>query len=128
MMIHTPLKKTGFTLIELLVVMAIIGTLLTIVTPRYFGSLQHARETALQQDLAVMREAIQQYHADRSRYPANLNELHSLGYLRQIPIDPITDSRLTWLGVPAPEKEGGIRDVISGAPGNARDGSPYAQW
>lgn len=120
-------RKTGFTLIELLVVMAIIGTLIALVTPQYFGSLQKARETALQHDLAVMREAIQQFYSDRERYPANLNELVDLRYIRRIPVDPITESPQTWLGIPATGPgQSGIKDIISGATGNTRDGVPYA--
>ena len=119
-------RKLGFTLIELMVVMAIIGTLLGIVAPRYFNSLEQARETALKQDLAVMREAISQFHGDLNRYPENLNELVARRYLKSIPKDPVSNSDQTWIGIahPDPAKKG-MYDIISGAPGVAADGTPY---
>ena len=119
----------GFTLIELMVVMAIIGTLLAIVAPRYFGSVEHARETALKQDLAVMREAIGQFHGDLGRYPDNLNELVAKRYLKRIPVDPITERSDTWLAVAHPDPNvTGMYDITSGAEGVGRDGSPYQAW
>lgn len=119
-------KMHGFTLIELMVVMAIIGTLLAIVAPRYFKSLDHARETALQQDLSVMREAISQFHGDLNRYPENLNELVARRYLKSIPVDPISNSDQTWIGIAPPDpSKSGMYDVISGAEGVAEDGTPY---
>ena len=119
----------GFTLIELMVVMAIIGTLLAIVAPRYFGSVEQARETALKQDLAVMREAIGQFHGDLNRYPDNLNELVAKRYLKRIPVDPITERSDTWLAVAHPDSNiPGLYDVLSGAEGVSRDGTPYQAW
>ena len=121
--------RRGFTLIELMVVMAIIGTLLAIVAPRYFGSVEHARETALKQDLAVMREAIGHFHGDLNRYPDNLNELVAKRYLKDIPVDPITERSDTWLAVAHPNPDvSGMYDVISGAEGVGRDGTPYQSW
>ena len=121
--------RRGFTLIELMVVMAIIGTLLAIVAPRYFGSVEHARETALKQDLAVMREAIGQFHGDLGRYPDNLNELVANRYLKRIPVDPITERSDTWLAVAHPDPNvTGMYDITSGAEGVGRDGSPYQAW
>lgn len=119
-------RGAGFTLVELLVVMAIIGTLLSIVAPRYFASIEHARVTALQQDLAVMREAIGQFHGDLNRYPDSLNELVARRYLKNIPVDPITDSNATWIALAHPDPNTpGVYDVISGAEGVAADGTPY---
>lgn len=119
--------KKGFTLIELLVVMAIIATLLSIVAPRYFKSLEHSRETALREDLSVMREAIGHFYGDLNRYPENLNELVQRRYLKSIPVDPITESSETWLAVPPPDPEqNGMYDIISGAEGVASDGTPYS--
>jgi len=122
-------RRRGFTLIELLVVLAIIGTLLSIATPRYFRSVDLAREAALRQDLAVMRDAIDKHFADTGRYPSTLGELVTQRYLRRVPLDPFTDSAETWT-VTAPEDRalGAIYDVASGAPGLARDGSAYASW
>lgn len=120
-------KKLGFTLIEMLVVMAILGTLLAIVAPRYFKSLEHSREAALRQDLSVMREAIGHFYGDLNRYPQNLNELVERRYLRNIPVDPITGSSETWLAVPPPDPaQTGMYDILSGAEGTTGDGIPYS--
>jgi prepilin-type N-terminal cleavage/methylation domain-containing protein len=117
----------GFTLIEMLVVMAVIALLLTIALPRYFGSLERSKETALRQDLAVMREAIDKYYADRGQYPERLEELVERRYIRAIPVDPITENTSTWTIVPVPAGtiKGTVYDVRSGAEGNAEDGKPY---
>ena len=119
----------GFTLIELLVVMAIVSVLLGLAAPRYFAAEDRAREAALRHDLAVMREAIDRHHGDTGRYPASLQELVARRYLRRIPADPITGSDESWVVVAPPQRgEGGVFDVASGAPGTARDGTPYARW
>lgn len=122
-------KRGGFTLIELLVVMAIIATIASIAAPRYFKSLDKARETALKSNLKVMREAIGQYHEDNGRWPATLDDLVKARYLRDIPKDTVTDESTTW--VVTQSKDGsspGVVDVRSGAPGNARDGTAYERW
>jgi general secretion pathway protein G len=121
----------GFTLIELMVVMAIIATLLTIVTPRYFDHLDRAREAALRETLAVTRDAIDKFHADNDRYPTNLEELVDKRYLRQVPLDPITESRETWTLLPPPVQvksdlpNDNVWDLRSGA---AVEGKTYDQW
>ncbi len=121
--------KSGFTLIELLVVMVIIATLLTIAVPRYFSSVEKSREAVLHQDLALMREALDKYYGDNGRYPDALQDLVSKKYLRSLPVDPITGSSNTWLAVaPDTPEKGGLYDIKSGAPGNARDGSEYKDW
>jgi general secretion pathway protein G len=121
-------RVRGFTLIELLVVMAIIATLLSLVAPRYFASLEKSKETVLKQNLRVMREAIDQHYADREKYPETLEELVSKKYLRTIPPDPITESATTWV-VAAPENPelGAVYDVKSGAEGKTQDGTPYGE-
>ena len=122
-------RRRGFTLIELLVVMAIIATLLAVSVPRYFRSVDHAREAALRQDLAVMRDAIDKHHADTGRYPGALDELVAKRYLRRIPVDPITESADSWVVAPPADRESGaVYDVASGAPGNGRDGTPFSSW
>ena len=119
----------GFTLVELLVVMAIIALLLTLAMPRYFNHLENSRETILKQDLAVMRDAVDKYHGDRGRYPDSLDELVGARYLRTLPVDPITERADTWQVVaPTGDEAGAVYDIRSGAPGNARDGSAYADW
>jgi general secretion pathway protein G len=121
--------QNAFTLVELLVVMAIIATLLTIAVPRYFHSVEKSREAVLHQNLALMREMLDKYYGDNGKYPDSLEQLVSRKYLRSLPSDPVTGNATTWLIVPpdVPEK-GGVFDVRSGAPGNARDGSAYKDW
>ena len=121
-------RRTGFTLIELLVVIAIIATLLAIAVPRYFNSLDRAREAVLKENLALMRDALQKYYSDKGKYPETLDELERDKYLRRIPMDPITGTVSTWIGVPAPEPEKGVADVRSGAPGKTSDGAAYSEW
>jgi general secretion pathway protein G len=119
----------GFTLIELLIVMAIIGTLLTIAVPRYFHTLQRARETVLRHDLAILREAIDKYYADLGKYPDTLPALAEKHYLRSLPVDPITKLADSWTTVPSEDPDHpGIRDVHSGAAEAATDGTPFASW
>ncbi len=119
----------GFTLIELLVVMAIIATLLAIALPRYFLSLERAKEATLRQDLAVMREAIDKYSGDTGHFPATLPELVEKRYLRALPEDPITKSVDTWTTTASGDADmPGITDVHSGAEGNATDGRPYVEF
>jgi general secretion pathway protein G len=117
--------RRGFTLIELLVVMAIIATLLTIASPRYFAHLDRAREAALRETLHVTRDAIDKFHADNGRYPNELADLVSKRYLRALPIDPITDSTDTWVLVLPPNESQGVYDLQSGA--NV-EGKAYDQW
>lgn len=123
-------RSRGFTLIELLVVMAVIATLLTIAVPRYFQHLDRAREAALRESLAVMRDAVDKYRGDTGRYPESLEELVSKRYLRSLPRDPITESKESWVLVPPPEEPGQrkVWDIRSGAEGQGLDGSDYATW
>ncbi len=119
----------GFTLIELLVVMMIIATLLTIAVPRYFSSVEKSKEAVLRQNLILVREALDKYYGDNGKYPDVLQDLVSKKYLRGLPLDPITGSTDTWLAVaPDTPEKGGLYDIKSGAPGNARDGSDYRDW
>ena len=119
----------GFTLIELLIVMAIIGTLLSIAVPRYFHSLQHARETVLKQDLWILREAIDKYYADLNQYPEKLPDLVDKHYVRAVPVDPFTRLADTWTVVASDDPDHpGIRDIQSGAPDIASNGTPVAAW
>jgi len=119
----------GFTLIELLVVMAIIGTLLSIAVPRYFRAMEHARETVLKQDLAILREAIDKYYADLNDYPQALPDLADKHYIRSVPLDPYTKLTDTWTLIPSDDPDhAGIRDVHSGAAEVASDGTPVATW
>lgn len=121
--------KRGFTLIELLVVMTIIALLLTIAVPRYFGSVDRAKESVLRENLATLRESLDKYYADTGKYPATLDALVEQRYLRSIPIDPVTDSARTWVTIPPSDpQKGGVYDVKSGARDKARDGTAYGDW
>ena len=124
------LKKNGFTLIEILVVLAIIATLLSLVTPRYFDSMNRSKEKILKNDLIVIREAIDKYYSDKNVYPDSLEGLVQYKYLREMPVDPITDSSVTWLFSPPLdiEAKGAIYDIHSGSQDLASDGSHYADW
>jgi general secretion pathway protein G len=121
-------RRRGFTLIELLVVMVIIASLLAIAVPRYFRSLNHSKEVILMQDLAVMRDALDQYYEDRGRYPDTLVQLADDRYIRKIPVDPITKSSETWVATSRDEDEvAGIFDVHSGANGVSSSGTPFSE-
>lgn len=123
-------NKSGFTLIEILVVLAIIATLLSLVTPRYFDSMSRSKEKILKNDLIVIREAIDKYYSDKNVYPDSLEDLVQYKYLREMPVDPITDSTVTWLFSPPLdiEAKGAIYNIHSGSQDLASDGSHYADW
>jgi general secretion pathway protein G len=121
-------RYSGFTLIELLVVMAIIATLLSIVAPRYFNSLDRSKEAVLRQDLSIMRDAIDKFYGDTGNYPSELAELVEKRYLRAVPVDPLTESAATWVAVPPPSGIGGVYDVRSGSTEQAKDGTFYEAW
>jgi general secretion pathway protein G len=124
----------GFTLIELLIVVAIIGIIAGVAAVQFRQTPQKAKEAVLRQDLFVLRDVIDQYYADKGRYPESLNTLVDEGYVRKIPVDPITGSDATWIEEMSPASEddaespGGIIDVRSGATGEAIDGSYYSDW
>jgi len=123
------MRRAGFTLIELLVVLAVVATLLTLALPRYFSSVDKSKEAVLKENLHQMREAISRYQADKGRYPETLEALAADKYLRKVPLDPITESAVTWIVVaPQDPQKSGVYDVRSGAPGKGLDGSEYAQW
>src|ERR1700716_1564391 len=117
-------SAAGFTLIELLVVMRIIGVLLTIAVPRYFRTVQRSKETVLRRDLSTMRESIDRYYGDLGQYPDALAALRDKHYIRNVPVDPFTKSSESWLVVESDDPDHpGVRDIHSGSPENAADGS-----
>lgn len=119
----------GFTLIELLVVMTILALLLTIAAPRYMGSVDKAKEAVLRENISIIRDTLDKFYNDNGRYPVNLEELVSARYFRKVPIDPVTDSATTWiLELTESGQVSGVRDIHSGAPGQARDGTLYREW
>lgn len=124
-------RVRGFTLIELLVVLAIVATLLSIVAPRYVHQADRAKEAALNENLSVLRRALDQYYSDNGEYPEELSALTERQYLRALPLDPVTNRADSW--TPVTEAEGNesekaIIDVKSGAPGKALDGTAYNSW
>ena len=126
-------RADGWTLIELTIVIALITVLSTIALVGYRSAITRTREAVLKEDLFRMRDAIDQYYADKQEYPATLDTLVSEGYLRTVPEDPLTRTPDTWLPVlaeldPADPLAQGIFDVKSGAEGTALDGTLYADW
>ena len=120
------IKKNGFTLIEMLVVMAVIALLLSIVTPSYFASLDKSRDIALQENLKIVRVTLDKFNADKGHFPDNLEELVDKKYLREVPVDPVTGTSITWILDQANgEGESGIQNIRSGAAGLAYDGRRY---
>jgi general secretion pathway protein G len=122
-------RAAGFTLIELLVVLSILALLLSLAAPKYFHSIDAAKETVLAENLRLAREAIDRFHADSGRYPESLDELVTRRYLRALPVDPVADNSTEWtLVAPPPRIEGRVADLKSRARGSGRNGLPYASW
>jgi general secretion pathway protein G len=127
-------REAGFTLIELMVVMVLIITLASIGLTVYGNSITRAKEATLKEDLFRMRDAIDQYYADKNKYPSSLESLVEDKYMRAVPVDPFTNSAETWqttMSEPEPgnpSAEPGVYDVKSGSEAVALDGSRYADW
>jgi general secretion pathway protein G len=127
-------RAAGFTLIELMIVLTLVIILATMGMTQYRSSVVYTREATLKEDLFRMRDAIDQYYADKGEYPSTLDALVSDGYLRRVPDDPFTKSNSTWETVPAepnpnnPTAEPGVYDVKSGSDATALDGTRYADW
>jgi general secretion pathway protein G len=127
------LKQAGFTLLELMIVLSIMGILIAIAEPSFKQSIIRAREAVLKEDLFQIRDAIDQYYADNSKYPDQLTDLinkqdRSRSYLRDIPKDPITGAP-DWITVsPEGGEESGVFDVHSASPLLAVDGTAYNTW
>ena len=124
----------GFTLVELMIVMAIIMILATIAIPIYVRTLQRAKEATLREDLHTMRTAIDSYTVDKEKAPETLDDLVQAGYLKSIPVDPMTSSKETWITgmsdtmADINETQGGMDDVHSGSQALASDGTTYNTW
>ncbi len=127
-------RRCGFTLIELLIVMSIVTILLSLAIPIYQRSIMRAKEAVLHNNLFTIRQVIDEYTYDKQKAPQSLQDLVQEGYLREVPIDPMTDSNTTWRIVmedamqSVDQTEPGIFDVHSGSDKNALDGTAYADW
>ena len=120
-------NQRGFTLLELSIALSIATILVTLAYPSFTQSVVKAREAGLKQNLFVIRDVLDQFRADNGNYPDALADLVTSGYLKQMPIDPITKSNETWQEIPD-EEEGGVFDVRSGSELVSREGTPYNQW
>ena len=127
-------RQRGFTLVELMVVISIILILISTALPLYQSSIVRARESVLRQNLFTLRSVIDQYSMDKEKAPQSLQDLVDAGYLKQIPIDPITNSRDTWqtvqedVLVSVDQDQPGITDVHSGSEAVGTNGVAYNQW
>ncbi|MBZ5603072.1 MAG: type II secretion system GspH family protein [Acidobacteriia bacterium] len=126
--------KKGYTLIELMIVMAIISVLVSIAVPLYQKALLRTKESLLKNNLFTMRTVIDEYTFDKKKAPQTLQDLVSEGYLRAVPVDPITGSDQTWRVVmedalsSIDQTQPGIWDVHSGSDQKSLEGTPYAEW
>ena len=128
-----PQRHAGFTLVELTVVISLIVVLSTLALVGYRNAMTRSREAVLKEDLFRMRQAIDQYYADKEEYPDTLETLVNDGYLRALPVDPFTASAEAWQPIleeldPADPFAQGVFDVKSSHEGIAMDGSLYADW
>jgi general secretion pathway protein G len=126
------LRQSGFTLLELMIVISIIIILAIIVLPQYQKTVLQARESVLKDDLAQMRKLLDQYAADKGQLPQSLEDLSSSGYLREVPVDPITGQK-DWNVIMGPDTnsaEGGqgVVDVRSASTDLSSEGTPYSEW
>jgi general secretion pathway protein G len=127
-------RRLGFTLVELMVVMAIVTILVSIAVPLYQRAVLRAKESVLRSNLFTLRSLLDEYTLDKQRAPQSLDELVTEGYLRQIPMDPITGFNNTWrvimedAMVSASQTEPGIFDVRSGSEKMSLEGTAYAEW
>jgi general secretion pathway protein G len=128
---RAPVRLAGFTLVEMMIVISIIVTIVSIAIPYYQASLIRAKESVLRSNLQTMRAVIDQYTFDKEKPPQSLQELVDEGYLREVPIDPMTESRDTWQVIvdsSTPGGESGVWNVKSGSDKSSLDGTPYNEW
>ena len=131
--IGTRRGQGGFTFIEMVIVIVVMGILLGIAVPIYRAQIRSSKEAVLEHNLAIIRERLDQFKADRNKYPQSLQELVEAEYLREIPTDPMTESN-EWEEIYEdfdpndPDVQPGINDVRSRSPEIGSDGRPYSEW
>ncbi len=127
-------RARGFTLLELITAMTILALLTSVGIVGYRHQIRGAKEAVLKEDLFQLNHGLEQYRADRGKYPASIDRLRELGYLRGIPVDPMTGSKDTWtydMEAPDPENpeaEVGIFRIRSGSTDIGDNGMPYNEW
>jgi len=121
-------KPCGFTLIEMSVVIAIIGILYLTVVPMYGTTILRAKETALKENLFQMRKTLDLYFKDHQKYPDSLQTLVQEGYIRSVPVDPITNKADGWVTIPSEPGKNDVFDLHSGSRECSLDGTPYSSW
>ena len=127
-------KRHGFTLIEILIVVSIIGILVSIAIPIYQKSILRTRESVLRNNLFTMRTVLDEYTYDKQKAPQALQDLVQEGYLRDIPVDPMTGTNQSWKVEmedalrSVNQTEPGIFDIHSVSDKKGLDGTPYSEW
>ncbi len=124
----------GFTFVELMVVLSIIVILISMAIPIYNKTIIRSKETVLKQNLFTLRTVIDNYTYDKMKAPQTLQDLVSEGYLRDIPMDPMTGSNQSWRTImedasqSVDQSQPGIFDVKSTSDKTGLDGTPYSDW
>jgi general secretion pathway protein G len=127
-------RRFGFTFLELMIVMAVIAVLISVALPIYSRAIQRSKESVLKNNLFTLRTVIDEYTYDKQKAPQTLQDLVSDGYLRQVPVDPMTNNADTWKLImedasnTVNQSEPGIFDVRSGSEATSLEGTPYAEW
>jgi general secretion pathway protein G len=126
-------RTLGFTLLELMIVLSIIMILMAVAVPVYNQSIVHSREAVLRQNLFTLRNVISQYTLDKQKAPQSLDDIVQAGYLRTIPVDPMTGTT-NWephqedVLLSVDQQDPGIDDVHSASNATASDGTAYSSW